>query len=662
MKSIKSKLIISFALLVLVATLSIGMIALLQSKNSLRLSAEASLSSLAAEDAKLTESRILLLTRTLETLALNDTIRNMNLSEQIPYLKKLLYSTDFLDIAVVDLNGVANYTDGSTSELADRDYIKKALAGESCISDVLISKVTGEPVIMVATPIKQNGNVVGVLIGRRDGNALSNITTDAGYGEKGYGYIINSKGTVIAHPDKEKVINQYSPIEEAKNDKSITVLANVFTKAIQDKSGVESYTFNGQGYYVGYAPISGTDWLFFITANQEEVLKEYFALRIILIGIVLFILIICLVITYIIGTSITKPIIVTIKHAGKMAELDFKDNVDSRYSRRKDEIGALSKALQSITDSLRDIIIEMTSFSEQVAASSEELTATSQQSATASEEVAMVVAEIAKGATDQAKNTEEGAYKAEELGQSIENDQAHLKELNQATEKVSEVLEAGFKEMEHLSQKTEESNRASSEIHDVILRTNVSSDKIGQASNVIASIAEETNLLALNAAIEAARAGEAGKGFAVVAEEIRKLAEQSATSTNDINQVVQELQYNSKNAVETIEMMNAIILEQTDSVKNSKNSFMDIAQAIKTAEQSVEQINLSGQQMEEKKNKILDTIQNLSAIAEENSASTQQVMASIEEQSASVEEIANSSESLASLAENLQNIIRKFKI
>ena len=660
MKSIKIKLIISFALLVLISTLSIGLTALLQSKNSLRLSAEASLSDLAREGSKLVESRTLQLERTLEILVLNETVKGMNLTEQIPYLKNILPSTDFLDLAIVDLNGIANDTSGVTVELGDRPYIQKALAGESCISDVIINKVSGEPIIMVATPIKQNGTIVGALIGKKDGNALSEITNDTGYGKDGYGYIINGKGTVIAHRDKDKVLNQYSPIEEAKNDNSITVLANVFTKALQEKNGVESYAFNGNEYYVGYAPIGGTDWLFFITANQDEVLKEYSSLKGILTSIILFVLLVSLVVTYTTGVSITKPIIETIKHAGKMADLNFADNVNQKYSKRKDEIGGLSRALQSITESLRDIITEINSFSEQVAASSEELMTTSQQSATASEEVALVIAEITKGAAEQANSTEEGANKAELLGQSIENDQAYLKKLNQATEKVSEVLKAGFSEIEHLTQKTEESNSASREIHEVILRTNVSSDKIGQASNVIASIAEETNLLALNAAIEAARAGEAGKGFAVVAEEIRKLAEQSAISTNDINRVVQELQHNSKNAVKTIEMMNEIIAKQTDSVKNSKNSFMDIAQAIKAAEQSVEMINLTGQQMEDKKNEILDTIQNLSAIAEENSASTQQVMASIEEQSATVGEIANSSEKLSMLAEKLQIIIKKF--
>jgi methyl-accepting chemotaxis protein len=274
----------------------------------------------------------------------------------------------------------------------------------------------------------------------------------------------------------------------------------------------------------------------------------------------------------------------------------------------------------------------------------------------------MSVGEIATGASEQARNTEEGAEKANQLGIAIEKDQNYLKTLNTATEKVGDVLNNGLKEIDYLSIKTEDSNKASGEIYDVIMKTNESADKIGQASNVIASIAGQTNLLALNAAIEAARAGEAGKGFAVVAEEIKKLAEQSTSSTMEIDEVVQELQINAKNAVKTIEIMTGVIKDQTQSVNNNKENYLAIAEAIKNAEKAVMQLNASGDEMEKMKNEILNTYQNLSAIAEENSAATQQVTASMEEQTASMEEIAGASENLEALAQNLQTIIKKFKV
>src|SRR5690606_17590403 len=112
------------------------------------------------------------------------------------------------------------------------------------------------------------------------------------------------------------------------------------------------------------------------------------------------------------------------------------------------------------------------------------------------------------------------------------------------------------------------------EVRDVIIQTNDSSIKIGQASNVISSIAQQTNLLALNAAIEAARAGNAGKGFAVVAEEIKNLAQQSSLSTNVIDEIVSELQHNSANAVKTMEKVAMITEQQYKSVGQSKDKYI----------------------------------------------------------------------------------------
>lgn len=662
MKSIKTKLITYFSILILLSSFLVGIVSVYRAGQSLTKEAEKSLEALSFEAARLTNSRIETQKKILEMISLRADIQSMDWEIQKPILQRQVERTDFLDLAVVQLDGTAYYSGGNTSQLGDREYVQKALKGETNISDLLISKVTNDIVLMYATPIERDGKVIGALIGRREGEAVSKITDDVGYGKEGYGYIINNNGTVVGHTDREKVVKQFTPIEEAKSDKSLTSLAEMFEKILAEKKGVGTYSFNKNKLYAGYAPIEDSNWIVVITANQNEVLSAIPTLQKNIAMIMIIVLIVSVIIAYLIGNSITKPIISIVHHSEKLANLDLKEDVSEMFLSRKDEVGVLSKSLQSITINLRDIIKDISSSSEEVSAASEELTAISQQSATAAEEVSRTVEEIARSATNQAQNTEEGAFKSEALGEIIEKDQGHLKQLNNAYQNVGIVVDEGLKEIEKLTKVTEESSRATKEIHEVILKTNDSSNKIGQASNVIASIAEQTNLLALNAAIEAARAGEAGKGFSVVAEEIRKLAEQSGASTKTINEIVNELQSNSKNAVKTMERVSTISNEQKSSVISSKSKYELIAEAMMDSEQAIKQLNISGEEMEKMKNEILTTLQNLSSIAEENSAATQQASASMEEQTASIEEIAASSDGLSILAQNLQAIIMKFKV
>lgn len=662
MRSIKTKLIIFFSILILISSMALGAISVQKASASLAGEAEKALFSMAVDSSELTASRIEIQKKTLEMIAGREDIQSMDWSIQQPALKMLLGSTGFMDMAVVQPDGTAQYSDGTTSQLGDREYIKKAFAGEVNVSDLLISRVTNSVVLMYAAPIKKDGKVVGALIGRRDGNALSAITNDRGYGSSGYAYMINSSGTVVAHPDKEKVMSQFNPIEAAKQDESVKSAAELFEKILAEKSGVSKYEFQGKDLYAAYSPVQGSNWIFVITADRDEVLASVSSLRNIIMLVMLIVLFISIVAAYMIGHSITKPIIETVKYAGEIAGLNIRSNVPESYLKKKDETGILARALQSITDSLRDILTEISNSSEQIAAASEEMSATSQQSAAAAEEVSKTVEEIAKSAADQARSTEEGSAKAMKLGEIIEKDQGHMRSLNESSTKVKEIVDNGLVEIEKLSDITEESNKASKEIYEVIIKTNQSSNAIGQASSVIASIADQTNLLALNAAIEAARAGDAGKGFAVVAEEIRKLAEQSSNSTKSIDEMVNELQTNAKFAVKTVEKVTAITAEQTESVIKSREKYMLIAQAMQDAIKAVEQLNVSGREMEAMKNDILDTLQNLSAIAEENSAATQQATASMEEQTASVQEIAGASESLSRLAQHLQDIITRFKM
>lgn len=662
MKSIKTKLIVYFAILILLSSIAIGFISVNNASNAVVEEAENGLKIASNEAARTTETRIQSQGQALNLVAEMMDIKSMDWDIQKPVLQRQVANTGFLDMAIVDLKGKANYSDGSTANLAERDYVNKALDGESAISDIIVSKVTNELVLMYSAPIEKEGQIVGALIGRRSGDALNDIIDNINYGDNGYAYIVNDEGTVVAHKDRDKVLNQYNPIEEAKDDKSQESVSELFQTMLSEKEGIRDYDFNGQELYAGFTPIKGSNWILTVTANADEVLSTIPKIRKGILISLAIILLISVGIIYFIGDAISKPIILAIEHTGKIAHLDITQNVPKSFIKRKDEIGSLGASLQQLTDNLRQIIRSIDESSEQVASTSEELTATTQESAAASEEVTKTTEEIAKGASEQAFNTEDGASKAISLGKVIETDLDYMTKLNSSSGHVGEVVKEGLDEIDNLYKITQENNGANKEIYQVIQRTNEDSMKIGQASDIITSISEQTNLLALNAAIEASRAGEAGKGFAVVAEEIRKLAEQSTVSTKDIDEIVSNLQKNAQDAVNTMDRVFVVANEQTNSVIENKKKYMSIEKAMRESQHVVEQLNNSSEEMDKMKDEILNNLKNLATIAEENSAATEEVTASMEEQSASIEEIANASEDLSSLAQDLQAIINKFNI
>ena len=660
--SIKTELIILFSVLVLALSISLGVIAIKVSSNILINEANSSILSLSQDAAKLEKSRLDIQRRILSTLAMLDSIQSMDWRLQQPILENALEESTFIDIGIMKLDGTINFSDGDSIKLSESDPIRKALDGDGNAINFGVNPNTKELVLMQAVPIEDNSKVVGALVGFRDGNALSNMAADTGFGKEGYGYIINHDGVIIGHPDKEMVMNMVSPIEKAKTDSSFEGIGRAFEHILEKKQGTDIYKTSDGTFYLGYAPIESTDWTFIITANKSEVLSELSTLTSTILIISVIALIISIVITYVIGNYITKPIIKTVEHGMRIADLDLVENIDDKYIKMNNEIGILARALQRIINNIRDIILDINNSSEQMAASSEELTATSQQTAAAAQEVAKTVEEIAQGVSEQAKNTEAGSAKAILLGKTIEKVQEYIDNVNASSDKVTEVVKEGLTEIDSLSKITKESTDAVERIYKVIMQTNESSNKIGEVSTLIESIAQQTNLLSLNAAIEAARAGDAGKGFAVVAEEIRNLAEQSSSSTKIINEIVAELQNNTSNAVENMKRVISISSEQSQSVNNSKDKYELIATSTKNSIADVKQLRESEDEMDEMRKEILEALENLSAIAEENAAASQQASASTEEQTASVEEIAGSSDNLSELATKLHTLVEKFKI
>ncbi|SMP60551.1 methyl-accepting chemotaxis protein [Anoxynatronum buryatiense] len=660
------KIAVIVGVLVLIICLGLSGMAIKIASDTLEEQIDNTLLGQTIQGAELVETIVGMRLEVLEEVARREAVESMDWNVQRTSLLDDVAGLGYEDIAIVDRGGQATYVlSGNSINNGDADYVKRAFAGESNVSDVIISPVTGEASFVHAVPIKVNGRVEGVLYARRDGNMLTSLTDEMGFGESGYAFILNTQGIFAAHPNQDYVMDQIAPVQAAQTDVYWENLAGLFQRILNEPEGYSYYRHNNQDFFAAYAPIQGTNWILVTTAAKDEVLSAVASTRNTLITMSAAFMLLGLVTAFIVGRSIAKPIIRQASVIERFSKYDLTTEGMTeirRYASRKDEIGLITKALAIMQENLASLIMQISGNAQTVASSAEELTATSQQSAAASNEVAKTIEDIATGATDQAKDTEHGVQSVNEIGKQIEKNQQLMETLNRTAEDVKQMKNEGLQTLKDVVEKTAQTSDSTKEVSEIIINTNESASRIQTASGMIKSIAEQTNLLALNAAIESARAGEAGRGFAVVAEEIRKLAEQSNQFTKEIDTIISDLTGKTGYAVTTMSQVAEIVAAQSKSVGVTNEKFQGIDISIERMRAAIESLNESGAVMDSKKNELVGVIENLSAISEENAAGTEEASASVEEQTAAMAEIAGASETLAQLAEEMQKGIARFSL
>lgn len=347
----------------------------------------------------------------------------------------------------------------------------------------------------------------------------------------------------------------------------------------------------------------------------------------------------------------------------KFAGLDFReDESQKKLSDRKDEIGAISRAVDILRKELVGVIGRIEDHSATVMETSHRLNSDTEMIFNTVQQVDQAVQDMADGAMSQADETQKATENIVLMGSMIEENSMEMEELNKTAEGMYSSSEVAARTLDTMEEVNRKAQNAIDLIYEQTNTTNESAMKIKAATTLITSIAEETNLLSLNAAIEAARAGEQGRGFAVVAEQIQKLAEESNESAKQIGQIIALLMADSEKAVRTMGEVKQVMEDQNENVGMTKERFSEMHDGI---DKTIEGIRIIAEKMEKIDNtriNVVDIVQNLTSLAQENAAGTEETSASVTEVGEHMSRISQNAAELRNIADGLQKEMEVFRL
>lgn len=527
--------------------------------------------------------------------------------------------TGFYNVFYVDKLGTRYEGDGiTTSEVKDSDYFKEILINNK---DALVSTPyfndQGELVFDVFHELRNDDDVkVGLLGLQVPFTPVGQLAVDSSIGSQGFGWVIDDKGLVIAHPEQSVAMKLNLLQGSGKGYKGLEAMGE---RALKSLPGTATITLaNGDKNLVFYQPMSGAaPWTLAISVPLEAIMSRANALRMFTILAFALLFVLSFIVAVVMANNVANPVKRMASELNSISEGNLGGCVELA---RSDEVGQMAICYNKMLATIKEMVTGITAVIEAISKDSQTLTVVTENNSSALAEVASTTVQFASTAEHSSGQARKMSVQAQGSLALTTQGMKHI----EVTEKIMGTIDHTAKQSAAAIRALDRETR-----------------KIGQMIDSISEIAEQTNLLALNAAIEAARAGEEGRGFSVVAQEVRKLAEQTQSLVTGVRSTMGQVSVQAEQAVKASAANDREVNHGIEALAETRQAFNSIAQNIEETVRSFQEVAQAAQEL---------------------SLGSDDISRATEQQIGSVAEVANVAVSVGRMVEELKVLVAKFEL